>query len=216
MVRGCVHVLHHRTSLSVLFLPQMTTHQPSMTITVPPPSPSAPAPESSLAAPFPLCLQLANQCPTFRLRCPTLANHSLRCRWRRSVRRVPNRPAGRGLACAAPAASARLSALSTGTRNRSSSRPALESERLPSSRRTAAKKPPTAGSQLACPFRRRFSQWYVEKVMLVLCDTATMVPLIKYGVNQLDCPKRVWDDLSHAHHCHIRAYSPFFEFHPST
>lgn len=40
-----------------------------------------------------------------------------------------------------------------------------------------------AGSQLACPFRRRFSLWYVEKVMLVLCDAAMMVSLvIKYGV----------------------------------
>lgn len=143
-----------------------------MTTTIPPPSPSALTPESSLAALFLLCLQPANQCPTFRLRCPTPANHSLRCRWRRSVRRVPNRPAGQGLACAARAASARLSALSTGTRNRSSSLPASESERLPSSRRTAAKKTPTAGSQLACPFRRRFSQWYVEKGMLVHCGAA--------------------------------------------
>lgn len=161
---------------SFLFLPQMTTHQPSMTITVPPPSPSVPAPESSLAAPFPLCLQRANQCPTFRLRCLTPANRRLRCRWRRSVRRVPSRPAGRGLAHAAPAASAWLSALATGTRNRSLALPASERERLPSSRRTAAKKPPTAGSQLACPFRRRFSQWYVEKVMLVLSDAAMLVP----------------------------------------
>lgn len=165
------------------FLPQTITPQPSMTITVPPPSPSVPAPEPSLAAPFPLCLQPANQCPTFRLRCLTPANHSLRCRWQRSVRRVPSRPAGRGLARAAPAASARLFALLTGTRNRSSALPASERERLPSSRRMVAKKAPMAGCQLACPFRRRFSQWYVEKVMLVLFDAAVMVPLvIKYGV----------------------------------
>lgn len=180
---GSVHVVLCSTSISFLLLPQTTTRQPSTTITVPPPSPSAPAPESSLAAPFPLCLQPANQCPTFRLRCPTPANHSLRCRWQRSVRRVPSRPAGRGLARAAPAASVRLSALLRETRSRSPAQPASESERLPSSRRAAAKKAPTAGSQLARPFRRRFSQWYVEKVMLVLCDAAAMVPLvIKYGV----------------------------------
>lgn len=178
-----MHFPTYSASLFFHFLPQTTTRQPSMTITVPPPSPSVPAPESSLAAPFPLCLQPANQCPTFRLRCLTPANHSLRCRWRRSVHRVPSRPAGRGLARAASAASARLSALSTGTRNRSSALPASESERLPSSRRTGAKKTPTAGSQLACPFRGRFSQWYVEKVMLVLCDAAMMMPLvINYGV----------------------------------
>lgn len=178
------------------FLPQTTTHPPLMTITVPPPSPSVPAPEPSLAAPFPLCLQPANQCPTFRLRCPTPANRSLRCRWRRSARRVPSRPAGRGLAHAAPAASARLSALSTGTRSRSWALPALEGERLPSSRRTAARNPPTAGGQLACPFRRRFSLWYVEEVMLVVSDAAIAVPLvIKDGVTLLSALRQ--DDLSH-------------------
>lgn len=153
----------------------MTTHQPSTTTTVPPPSPFVPAPESSLAAPFPMCLRPANRCPTSRLRCPTPANHSLCCRWRRSVRRVPSRPAGQGLAHAAPA-SARLSALSAGTRNRSSAPPASEGKRLPSSRKMAAKNPPTAGGQLACPLRRRFSLWYVEKVMLVLL--VVMVPLV--------------------------------------
>lgn len=167
-----------------LLPPQKITHPLSATITArTPPFPSAPAPESSLAAPFPPCLQLANQCPTHRLRSPTPANRSLPCRWQRSVRRVPNRPAGRGLACVAPAASARLSALSTGTRNRSSSPPVSGSARLPSSRSTVAKKPPTAGSQLACPFRRRFSQWYVVKVMLLLCDAAMAALLIKTGVN---------------------------------
>ncbi len=172
-LRVYVHVVLQSTSLSFLLLPQTTTHQPLTTITVPPPSPSAPAPESSLAAPCPLCLQPANQCPIFRLRCPTPANQRLHCRWRRSVRKVPSRPAGHGLAHAAPAASARLSALLRETRSRSPALPASESERLPSSRRTAAKKTPTAGSQLARPFRERFSQWYVKKVMLVLCDTAT-------------------------------------------
>lgn len=172
--------LHYLAFLSLF---QMTTHQASMTTTVPPLSPSVPAPESSLAAPFPLCLQLANQCPMFRHRCPTLANHSLRCRWRRSVLRVPSRLVGRGLAHTAPAASARLAALSTGKRNRSSTLPALEGERLPSSRRTSARKTPTAGSQLACPFREKFSLWYVEKVMLMFFDTVGLVPLvIKPGV----------------------------------
>lgn len=175
---ACSPLLHFIHSCFLFcFLPQRITHQPSMTITVPPPSPSAPARESSLAVPFPPCLQLANRCHTFRLRYPTPANHSLPFRWQRSVRRVPNHPAGRGLACAAPAASPQLSVLPAGTRNRSSSQPALGSGRLPSSRRTAAKKTPTAGSQLACPFRRKFSQWYVEKVMLVLCNAASMVPL---------------------------------------
>lgn len=177
--------MFHSASLSSPFLlpPQTTTHQPSTTTTVPPPSPSAPAPEPSLAAPFPLCLRPANRCRTFRLLCPTPANHSHHRRWRGSARRVPSRPAGRGLAHAAPGASARPSALSTGTRNRSSALPASEGGRLPSSRRTVAKKPPTAGGLLACPSRRRFSQWYVEKVMLVLCDAAVMVPLvIKCGV----------------------------------
>lgn len=170
LFRGlCVHVLLSLCLLHYLAFsgPQMIIHQPSMTITAPPPSPSVPAQEYSLAAPFPLCLQPANQCPMFRLHCPTPANHSLHCRWRRSVRRVPSSPAGQGLARAAPAASARLSALSTGKRNRSSALPASEGERLPSSQRTAAKKPPTAGGQLACPFRRRFSLWYVDKVMLL-------------------------------------------------
>lgn len=154
-----------------------------MTTTVPPQSPSVPTPEFSLAAPFPLCLQLANQCPMFRPRCLTPANRSLRCRWQRSVLRAPSRLVGRGLAHVAPAASAQLAALSTGKRNRSSTLPTLECERLPSSRRTSARKTPTAGSQLACPFREKFSLWYVEKAMLIFFDTVRMVPLvIKSGV----------------------------------
>lgn len=164
----------HFIMLPLFLLPQTTIRLPSTTITVPPPSPYVPAPEPSLAAPFPLCLRPANQCPTFSLRCPTPAR--LLRRWWRRVSRAPSRPAGRGLA--AVAASARLSASSTGTRSRSSALPVLEGERLPGSRRTAAKNPPTAGSRSACPFRGRFSLWYVEKVMLVLSDTATKVPLV--------------------------------------
>lgn len=106
---------------------------------------------------------------------------------------MPSSPAGQGLARAAPAASARLSALSTETRNRSSAVPVTEGKRLPSSRRMAAKNPPTAGGHLACPLRRRFSLWYVEKVILVLFDTATMAPLlIRADVILLKCPERVW------------------------
>lgn len=166
-------------SLSVLFPPQMTIHQLSLTTTVPPPSPSVPAPESSLAALFPPCLQPANQCPTFRLLCPTPANHSLWYRWQRSVRGVPSRPAGHGLALAAPASSAPLAALSAGQRSRSLSLLAPESERLPGSRRAVGKKPPMAGSQLARRSRRRFSQWYVENVTIVLCNGAAV---IKFGL----------------------------------
>lgn len=106
---------------------------------------------------------------------------------------MPSSPAGQGLARAAPAASARLSALSTETKNRSSAVPVTEGKRLPSSRRMAAKNPPTAGGHLACPLRRRFSLWYVEKVILVLFDTATMAPLlIRADVILLKCPERVW------------------------
>lgn len=180
----------------------MTTHRPSVTITVPPPSPSVLAQESSLAALFPLCLQLANQCPTFRHPFQTPANHSLRCRWQRSVRRVPNRPAAQGPACVALAASARLSALSTET-SRSSSLPALGNKRLPSSQRSPAKKQPMAGGQSAHLFIRRFSQWYVRSVMLEICIGATVV--IKNGVIELACPVRLWDHLPHMHHSHIRA-----------
>lgn len=143
-------------------LPQ--TPPPSATTTAPPPSPSAPVPESSLAVPFPLCLQPANQCPTFRRRCPTPASRcSPRCRWPRSVRRVPSRPAAPGLAPeVAAAASARPSALSAGTRNRSRALPAPRSQRSSSSPGTAASGRPTAGSRWGCPSRRRFSVWYVD------------------------------------------------------
>lgn len=84
---------------------QKNSRPRSATATAPtPPSPSAPIPESSPAAPSPACLQLANQCPTCRRRSPTPASRSPPCRWPRSVRRVPNRPADPGLVCAAPAA----------------------------------------------------------------------------------------------------------------
>lgn len=165
---ACLTPVHLLFSL----LSQTTTHQLSVIITAPPPFPSLPVPEFSLVVPFPLCLQPANPCPTYSLRCPIPASPSLRCRWPRSVRRVPSHPAGPGLVCAAQAALAQLSTLPPGIRNRSSAPPTAESDRLPSSQKKPGKKLPTVGGQLACPFRRRFSLWYVENVVLILFHAA--------------------------------------------